>query len=77
MNNSTKEIFEILKLWKGGCGDRTCGRSSGICGSLTFGKGELDSYGYWEFPCFRCARDYKEANPDVDVVPNFEVVRES
>lgn len=24
---------------------------------LTFGSGQLDSYGYWERPCFACARE--------------------
>jgi len=23
---------------------------------LTFGKGKLDDYGYWEKPCYECAR---------------------
>lgn len=26
---------------------------------LTFGSGELDDYGYWEFPCLDCARYYE------------------
>lgn len=33
-----------------------CSFSTGICGSLTAGSGELDYNGYWEHPCFECAR---------------------
>ena len=39
------------------CKDPKCGRSMGICGSITAGKGELDPNGYWEFPCKQC-EDY-------------------
>lgn len=38
-----------------GCGNPECSTSTGICGSITHGHGELDDYGYWEFPCFVCA----------------------
>lgn len=33
-----------------------CSVSTGIHDGLTFGKGELSSNGFWEFPCFECAR---------------------
>lgn len=33
-----------------------CSASSGIHGGLTFGRGDLDFNGYWEFPCELCAR---------------------
>lgn len=45
------------------CGKK-CGASTGICGSITFGSGELDTNGYWEFPCFACARDFEKAHPE-------------
>jgi hypothetical protein len=32
-----------------------CGFSTGICGRITAGTGELDANGYWEFPCEQCA----------------------
>lgn len=32
-----------------------CGISTGIDGRMTAGWGELDDYGFWEFPCERCA----------------------
>jgi hypothetical protein len=38
------------------CGNEECCCSTGICDSLTYGRGELDSYGYWEIPCLICAR---------------------
>ena len=28
-----------------------CNTSTGICGSITRGTGQLDFNGYWEFPC--------------------------
>lgn len=31
------------------CGRAFCSVSTGICGSLTFGYGELDDYGYWKY----------------------------
>jgi hypothetical protein len=40
-----------------------CMVSTGIDGSCTFGTGELDEYGYWEFPCRKCAKAYEERNP--------------
>jgi hypothetical protein len=33
-----------------------CNVSTGIHDGLTFGKGTLDAHGFWEFPCFECAR---------------------
>jgi len=41
------------------CGNPKCSASTGICESTTFGSGELDQYGYWEFPCSICAREYE------------------
>lgn len=46
------------------CGNATCAVSTGICDSLTFGQGDLDEYGYWEFPCDPCARDYERRHPE-------------
>ena len=40
-----------------------CGVSTGICGSLTFGHGSLDDYGYWEFGCPQCARVWEKKHP--------------
>lgn len=46
------------------CGNHQCGASSGIHDGLTFGSGELDDYGYWEFPCYTCARSFEKAHPE-------------
>ena len=40
-----------------------CGVSTGICGSLTFGRGHLDHLGYWSEPCSICARAYEAEHP--------------
>ena len=47
------------------CGNSECSISTGICGSLTFGSGRLDDYGYWAKPCYVCrdafrAKQYKK-----------------
>ena len=39
------------------CG-RKCSASSGIHEGITFGNGELDEHGYWEKPCYVCARGW-------------------
>jgi len=45
------------------CGDPNCKASSDMNGDPTFGKGELDDWGYWEEPCSICARKWEELNP--------------
>lgn len=37
------------------CGNPDCCCSSGIHDGITFGSGELDQFGFWEFPCRPCA----------------------
>jgi acyl carrier protein len=37
-----------------------CARSEAIDGTLTFGNGYLDDYGFWERPCYPCAKAYHE-----------------
>lgn len=32
-----------------------CKVSTGVCGNLTAGTGELSEFGYWEHPCHACA----------------------
>jgi hypothetical protein len=51
------------------CGNRNCACSTGICERLTFGSGELNDCGYWEFPCWTCARDYEKENPGENAWP--------
>ena len=43
-----------------GCERPECASSTGICGSTTFGTGELDPYGYWRFPCEECEKAWEE-----------------
>lgn len=43
-----------------GCGRKECRVSKGICGSITFGTGELSFNGYWEFPCKKCEEAHRE-----------------
>lgn len=41
----------------------TCRISSGIHDCLTFGKGHLDRNGFWEIPCYECAREHEKQFP--------------
>ena len=45
-------------------GHEDCCFSKGICDSVTFGTGELDSNGYWENPCDVCARAWEKQFPE-------------
>jgi hypothetical protein len=44
------------------CGNSECGISTGICGSITAGTGEVDFNGYWEFPCYVCPKQFEHLN---------------
>jgi hypothetical protein len=46
------------------CGNEDCCTSTGIHEGLTFGRGELDFNGYWEIPCYECARAFEDQFPD-------------
>ncbi len=49
---------------KGGCSDPECGASSGVAfEEPSFGKGELNSSGYWSEPCGLCARRFEKVHP--------------
>lgn len=37
-----------------------CKFSTGIHEGITAGQGELDIYGFWEFPCEQCRREMAE-----------------
>ena len=41
-----------------------CCCSSGIHDGLTVGQGELDEHGYWERPCYICARKIGKDHPE-------------
>jgi hypothetical protein len=51
---------------KNGCGRPECRVSTGICGSLTFGTGELDFNGYWEHPCSLCQSHFYKTYPEFE-----------
>jgi hypothetical protein len=48
----------------GACVHPDCGASTGFCDEPTFGRGELDDYGYWQIPCTQCARAWEAAHPE-------------
>ena len=52
------------------CGNPECGVSTHIGDVLSFGSGELDPNGFWEFPCVACAAEYKKRHPLEDVWPD-------
>jgi len=41
-----------------------CCWSSGVHEGLTVGQGELDSNGYWQRPCYYCAREREQDHPE-------------
>ena len=54
------------------CGNPNCCASTGIHDSMTFGSGELDYYGFWEFPCAACAREFESLHPEYGECWPFE-----
>lgn len=48
------------------CGITGCSISTGICGRLTFGSGDLDPNGYWEFACRLCAADHAKEHKEYE-----------
>lgn len=46
------------------CGDDRCSVSTGIHDGLTFGRGDLDEWGYWSVPCGACAREHEARHPE-------------
>jgi hypothetical protein len=45
------------------CGNPDCNISTGLHEGLTFGSGDLDHNGYWEYPCEKCARAWEKHRP--------------
>lgn len=37
---------------------------------ISFGHGQLDIFGYWEFGCNTCARDYEAEHPGETAWPH-------
>jgi hypothetical protein len=46
------------------CGHADCFVSTGIHDGLTFGRGDLNDYGYWDEPCSTCARAHEAKHPE-------------
>ena len=52
-----------------GCGRPECGASTNINEDPSFGTGELDYYGFWEYGCYECARAFERLHPDCKCWP--------
>ena len=63
------EIHIKKFIWPAG---HNCQVSTGIHGCLTFGKGELDDYGFWEHGCYECARAHEEQFPGEHCWPHTQ-----
>ena len=47
------------------CGNSGCRVSIAIDDETpSFGSGKLDEFGFWENPCYVCARDYERRHPN-------------
>ncbi len=54
------------------CGHKDCKVSTSIDDiTLTFGRGELDDFGFWEIPCEICAQNHKDRFPNDLVWPHL------
>ena len=47
-----------------GLAHKNCGISTSIADFLTFGMGRLDENGFWEYPCYDCARAHEKEHPE-------------
>lgn len=56
------------------CGNRLCCTSTGIHDGLTYGSGQLDSYGFWSRPCRKCAVYYQKEGEEPNWPYKEEVV---
>lgn len=43
---------------------KNCHVSTSIGDWLTFGSGYLDDFGFWEKPCYECARAHEKEHPE-------------
>lgn len=46
-------------------GHNDCKCSTNIADEISFGKGELDEYGFWSIPCNECARAWEKQYPEM------------
>ena len=64
MKEHMQSIQEMLDNTPKELDHGACGTSTGIDGSITHGQGILDENGYWEFPCYQCARESEKTSPE-------------
>jgi hypothetical protein len=43
---------------------KNCKVSSNVFDIITFGSGSLDFNGFWEHPCYDCAREWEIKHPE-------------
>lgn len=53
----------------GGCDNPKCQVSTTIAEQISFGWGQLDAYGFWEHPCWRCAQAWRQQHHKLNVWP--------
>ena len=56
----------LIDLHKKAC---KCGWSTGIHDGPTVGRGKLNEHGYWQFPCYLCAREAEREHDWKNVWP--------
>jgi hypothetical protein len=54
------------------CGNPECNCSSTIAEQVSFGAGRLDPNGFWEFPCWTCAKEFQHTYPHYYVWPQSQ-----
>lgn len=63
----------MLKKKNCACENPDCSISTGyFMDELTFGSGVLDDFGYWEKPCYPCARAWETTHPGSECWPYRE-----
>jgi hypothetical protein len=63
-------VMEAKQKPSRACGRADCGTSTSIDDvTLTFGRGDLDDHGFWEFPCVICAEAFQKEFPSRSVWP--------
>lgn len=61
---NAKRLSGYIKDRPPACGHADCGVAVFIDqDTLTFGRGELDSWGCWSVPCAACARAFEQRYP--------------
>ena len=53
-----------MKTFQRPPGHDKCKTSTTIYEALSFGKGRLDDYGFWQYPCAECARAWEVQFPE-------------